>query len=193
MKKRIEFYQAALKPDSSWPTPAWGLAGVLLILLGWSLVFTISGWENLRQGEENRRLQAQADEAQADLERLQQEVRKLTRSQDEGELERLMQHVREQQQMLALLSSDNLASYGSVLTDLASVPWRDVSLQGLTLSGEAMTLKGAARHAQAVPAWILGFRQTDSLHGRDFGRLEIRQGQGDTLFFTLHSDRQASK
>ncbi|GHA12147.1 PilN domain-containing protein [Oceanisphaera arctica] len=193
MKKQIEFYQASLRPASDRPTPVWGLAGVLLIVLGWSLVFGMTAWESHQQSEANHQLQTQAEAAQAHLEQLQQNVRRLTASLDEGERERLQQHIREQQQLLELLSSDNLVSYAKVLTDLTSVPWQDISLQGLSLAGSTMTLTGVARHAEAVPAWILGFKQSGSLHGRDFGRLEIRQGQGNTLFFTLQSEPQASQ
>jgi hypothetical protein len=39
----------------------------------------------------------------------------------------------------------------------------------------------------------LGFKQTDSLSGRDFGKLEIREDRDNLLFFSLHSAQQAKQ
>lgn len=193
MKQRIEFYQAVLRPEQDLPSLRWGLKGALVIGVLWLLMFAVTGLDVYRQHQVNRQLRANADVVQVSLERLQQSVSLLTRSQDDGQRNQLEQDIRERRQLLGLLSSDSLVSYAGLLTDLASVPWRDVSLQGLNLEGSTMTLTGYARNAQAVPAWIMGFKQKDSLRGRDFGQLEIKQGRGELLFFSLHSEQKASR
>ncbi|GAA3530702.1 fimbrial assembly protein [Zobellella aerophila] len=193
MKQRVEFYQASLRPRQESPSLRWWPRGALVIGIVWLLIFALTGLDVYRKTQEHRQLSANAEATQANLDRLRQGVSLLSRSQDEDERHRLEQNIRERRQLLGLLSSDNLVSYGGILSDLASVPWRDLSLQGLTLDGSTMTLTGYARDARAVPAWILGFKQTDSLRGRDFGQLEIRQGQDELLFFSLHSEQQASR
>lgn len=187
MKRRVEFYQAALKPsrDPASLTLLW--RGSLAIVLLWGLVFAYAGFSQHQLQQQNRALQAAVASGDADLNRLREGLATLNRLQDDGQRERLEQNIRARQRLLGVLNQESFVSYATILNDLARIPWQGVALQGLILEGKRMVLQGEAASASAVPAWILGFEQRDSLRGHGFGQLDIsRQADGE-LGFSLYS------
>lgn len=191
MKTRVELYQAALRPRRDHPTPRHLLLGAVVVLLLWGLAFAWQGLSNYRLAEQNRQLAQQLALARSGVEQLQQSLALLNRSQDDGQRQRLEQDIRARRQLLGVLSQDNLVSYAATLEDLARIPWPRVSLTGLQLRGQAMVLNGEAGDAAAVPAWILGFEQRESLARRSFDRLDIQRREPGLLRFTLNSEGAA--
>ncbi|MBL1377198.1 PilN domain-containing protein [Zobellella iuensis] len=188
MKSRVEFYQAGLKPSRERPTFAWLTRGGMLILLLWGGAFAVAAFANHRLQEQNRQLEAAVEAGAAGLAQLQQSLALLSRSQDDSQRQRLEQDIRARQRLLGVLNKESFVSYATTLKDLAQIPWQNVALQGLTLNGRHMVLRGEASRGAAVPAWIMGFEQSDSLRDHAFGRLDIRQ-QGEGIWsFTLHSE-----
>ncbi|MBM7454768.1 hypothetical protein HNR62_000597 [Oceanisphaera litoralis] len=187
MKRRIEFYQAALKPSSD---PAsigllWRI-GLVIVLL-WGIIFAYAGVSQYRLQQQNNALQAAVLAGDADLNQLRQGLAALNRRQDDGRQERIEQNINARQRLLGVLQQENFVSYASTLNDLARIPWQGLALQGLTLQGQRMVLRGEAASASAVPAWILGFEQRDSLRGHGFGQLEISRRPDGGLGFSLYS------
>ncbi|PSJ47757.1 fimbrial assembly protein [Zobellella endophytica] len=188
MKGRIEFYQPALRPDRDRPTLAFALRGAGVMVLLWLLACAYAGVNSVWQAEQNRQLRAAADSGQADIARLQQSLALLNQSRDDGRQQRLEQDIRARQRLLGVLSQEELVSYAGTLTELASIPWRDVALQGLTLDGQRMVIRGQASQRAAVPAWIQGFGPGGGLRGRTFSELSIQQQQPGLWLFTLQSE-----
>ncbi|MBO1518757.1 fimbrial assembly protein [Oceanisphaera pacifica] len=187
MKHRIEFYQASLKPSSDRAnlTTLWQVS--LAIVVVWGLVFTYAGLTHYQLGQQNTTLQMTLAAKQHDAEQLRATLSVLQGRQDGAERSRIEQNIKARQQLLSLLSQQNLVSYANTLNDLAHIPWDNVALQGLTLQGEQMVLRGEAVTASAVPAWILGFNLRSSLRGHRFGQLAITQPPEGDLTFSLYS------
>ena len=187
MKHRIEFYQAALKPSQD---PAnlkrlWQVGVGIMVL--WGGIFAYSGVTQYQLQQQNNDLQAAVLAGERDLGQLRQALSGLNARKDDNERGRVEQNIRERQQLLGLLQQKNLVSYARTLNDLAHIPWQNVALQGLTLQGKQMVLRGEASQASAVPAWILGFEQRSSLRGHRFGQLAISQQPEGDLSFSLYS------
>ena len=191
MKQRIEFYQAALKPsqDRASLSTLWQISLVLVLL--WGLKFAFAGFEQYQLQQQNAALQASAQEGEVQVQRLQQTLADLKASQDDSEREQIERNIQARQQLLGLLQQKNLMSYATILKDLAHIPWKDVALQGLTLQGKQMVLRGEAANASAVPQWILGFEQRNSLRGHGFSQLAISEREQGGLSFSLYSAEEA--
>ncbi|MGO1246803.1 MAG: fimbrial assembly protein [Oceanisphaera sp.] len=187
MKYRIEFYQASLKPskDRANLTTLWQVS--LAIVVVWGLVFAYAGLTHYQLTQQNNSLQMTLAADQRDAEQLRETLSILTGRQDGTERNRIEQNIKARQQLLSLLSQQNLVSYANTLNDLAHIPWNNVALQGLTLQGKQMVLRGEAATASAVPAWILGFNLRSSLRGHRFGQLAISQPAEGDLTFSLYS------
>lgn len=191
-RSRIEFYQAGFKPSQERPTLSWGLRGAGAILLLWGLIAAWAAFDGYRLREQNHQLRAAVTAGETGLAQLQQSLAALNRNQDDSQRLRLERDIRARQRLLGVLNRESFVSYGATLRDLARIPWQDVALQGLTLNGKHMILSGEAARSAAVPAWILGFEQSDSLRDHAFGRLEItRQAEGGWAF-TLYSEGVAA-
>lgn len=187
MKRRIEFYQAALKPSQDPASIAllWRL-GLAIVLL-WGIVFAYAGFNQYQLQQQNSALQAAVVSGEADLNQLRQQLAALNSRQDDGQRARIEQNINARQRLLGVLQQENFVSYARILNDLARIPWQGVALQGLTLEGKRMVLRGEAASASQVPAWILGFEQRDSLRGHRFGELEISRRPQGGLGFSLYS------
>ncbi|MGB5855228.1 MAG: fimbrial assembly protein [Oceanisphaera sp.] len=187
MKHRIEFYQAALKPsqDPANITTLWRVSLAIVVL--WGLVFAYSGFTRYQLEQKNNTLQATLMADTRNVDKLRETLALLTGRKDDTERDRIEQNIRARQQLLSLLSQQNLVSYANTLNDLAHIPWQGVALKGLTLQGKQMVLRGEAAKASAVPAWILGFEQRSSLRGHGFGQLAISQQPEGGLSFSLYS------
>lgn len=191
MKQRIEFYQTALKPsqDRASLSTLWQIS--LVICLLWGLKFAFAGYQQYQLQQYNGALQTSAQDGEAQVQRLQQTLTDLKASQDDSEREQIERNIQARQQLLGLLQQKNLMSYATILKDLAHIPWKDVALQGLTLQGKQMVLRGEAAHASAVPQWILGFEQRNTLRGHGFSQLAISEREQGGLSFSLYSAEEA--
>lgn len=187
MKHRIEFYQAALKPSQEPANLGLLLQVSLAIILLWGCMFAYSGFTQHQLKQQNNDVQAAVSVGEREVAQLQQTLADLNAHQDNGERDRLELNIKRRQQLLGTLNQENLVSYARVLNDLAQISWQNVALQGLTLQGEQMVLRGEASQASAVPAWILGFEKSDSLRGHRFGQLAISQQAEGGLSFSLYS------
>ncbi|MBR9857214.1 MAG: fimbrial assembly protein [Gammaproteobacteria bacterium] len=187
MKRRIEFYQAALKPsqDPASITLLWRV-GLAIVLL-WVIMFAYAGFNQYQLQQQNNALQAAIWSGEADLNQLRQGLAALNSRQDDGQRMRIEQNIHARQRLLGVLQQENFVSYANTLSDLARIPWQGIALQGLTLEGKRMVLRGEAASASLVPAWILGFEQRDSLRGHRFGELEISRRPQGGLGFSLYS------
>ncbi|MHA6963730.1 hypothetical protein [Zobellella denitrificans] len=187
-RSRIEFYQSSLKPSRERPTPAWLARGALALLLMWGLIFAYGILHNRQLERQNHQLREEVAVGEAELAQLQQELALLNRGQDGSQRQRLEQDIRARQRLLGVLERESFLSYAAILRDLTRIPRQGVALRGITLSGKHMILRGEAARGAAVPAWILGFEQSDSLRDHAFGRLEISQQSGEGWDFTLYSE-----
>lgn len=187
MKQRIEFYQAALKPATDAANLRFGASVAMAIVAIWLLVFANGAINAYQLQQQNQALVASINAGQQNVAQLQVALSELNNRKDDGEQVKLEQNIRARQQLLRLLNQQNLVSYASTLNDLAHIPWQDVALQGLTLQGKQMVLRGVAAKASAVPAWILGFENSSSLRGHSFGQLSISQDEEGVLNFSLYS------
>ncbi|ART81297.1 hypothetical protein CBP31_00495 [Oceanisphaera profunda] len=187
MKQRIEFYQAVLKPaqDKANMGLLWRVS--LGIVVVWALIFAYAKVSQYQLTQQNMALKAAVQTGERDAQLMSAALSDLKARQDSGEKERVELDIQTRQQLLQLLNQKNLVSYANTLNDLAHIPWQGVALQGLTLQGKRMVLRGAAAQASAVPAWILGFEQSSSLRGHSFGQLAISQGPEGGLNFSLTS------
>ncbi|ART79238.1 hypothetical protein [Oceanisphaera avium] len=192
MKSRIEFYQAALKPATDFATLHTALKVAGIIILVWGLVFA-KGWlSHFHLQQQNTELEARLNLERQEVDDLSGALSALNAQlQEDDTPHRLEEHIRARQQLLRLLNQQNLVSYAKTLQDLAHIPWQGVALQGLTLHGKQMVLRGEASSPSAVPAWILGFEQSDSLRGHSFGQLAISQNDDGRLSFSLYSSEVA--
>lgn len=193
MKQRIEFYQAVLKPAQDPATLGLLWRVSLAIVIVWGLVFVYAGVNQYQLQEQNMALQAAVQMGEQEAEQLRTALAELKARQDDGTKEQVERTIRTRQDLLQLLNQKNLVSYANTLNDLAHIPWQGVALQGLTLRGKQMVLRGAANHASAVPAWILGFEQSASLSGHRFGQLSISQDTEGGLSFSLYSSEVADE
>lgn len=187
MKQRIEFYQAVLKPAQDPATLGLLWRVSLGIVLLWGLVFAYGTFSEYQLKQQNLALQAAVSQGEQDALQLSSALAELKARQDDGTKEQIEQNIKTRQQLLQLLNQKNLVSYANTLNDLAHIPWQGVALQGLTLQGKQMVLRGAASKASDVPAWILGFEQSSSLRGHSFGQLSISQDSEGGLSFSLYS------
>lgn len=187
MKRHIEFYQAALKPSDNPATFCLMWRVCVLIALLWSCIFVyfILDYYQLQQAVAADKIAVQQGEQELII--LQGALTELRQRQENNELARLQQNIAAQQKLLRLLQDRNLISYAKVLQDLSLIPWRNVALQGLSLQEDRMVLRGEARQASDVPAWILGFNEQDSLRGHNFSELSISQQPEGGLGFSLYS------
>lgn len=192
MKSRIEFYQAALQPVKDFASVNTGLKGAGVIVMVWLLLFAKAWLSEHQLQRQNSELEIQLSLEQQEVDELRSALSALNAErQNNDEPERLEESIRSRQQLLRLLNQQNLVSYATTLQDLAHIPWQGVALQGLTLQGKQMILRGAASSASAVPAWILGFQHSDSLRGHSFGQLAISQNPDGGLSFSLYSSEVA--
>lgn len=187
MKQRIEFYQEALKPSQDLASLKLLWQVSLAIVLLWGLVFAYATFSQYQLQQHTQNLQADMQVGERNLEQLRQMLSELNARQNSGELDRIEQNIKSRQQLLGLLQQKNLVSYAKTLQDLALIPWDGVALQGLTLQGKHMILRGETNQASAVPAWILGFEKSSSLRGHQFGQLAITQQPEGGLSFSLYS------
>lgn len=191
MKQRIEFYQAVLKPSKDAANLSLGWRVGLAIIFLWLLVVANGLLDKYQLQQQNAALQSAVAAGQQDMAQLQAALTELNGRNDKAEQITLQQNIRARQQLLSLVSQQNLVSYAATLNDLAHIPWQDVALQGLTLQGKQMVLRGVAAKASAVPAWILGFEHSSSLRGHSFGQLSISQDAEGVLNFSLYSSEVA--
>ncbi|WP_319781356.1 PilN domain-containing protein [Oceanisphaera sp. IT1-181] len=187
MKQRVEFYQSVLKPAPNSASMGLLCRVSLAIVVAWALIFASAMVSQYQLTQQNIVLQAAVQAAERDAALMSVALSDLKARQDNGELERVEFDIQTRQQLLQLLNQTNLVSYAKTLNDLAHIPWQGVALQGLTLQGNQMVLRGAASQASAVPAWILGFEKSSSLRGHSFGRLAINQAPEGGLSFSLTS------
>ncbi|WP_417614494.1 fimbrial assembly protein [Oceanisphaera sp.] len=187
MKQRIEFYQAALKPDQDHANLGllWKVSLAIVVL--WGAIFANAGFNSYQLEQQNNALRAAVMAGTRDTEQLHQTLALLNGRKDDSERQRVEQNIKARQQLLSLLAQKNLVSYASTLNDLAHIPWQGVALKGLTLQGKQMVLRGEAARASDVPAWILGFEQRSSLRGHAFGQLAINQQPEGGFSFSLYS------
>ena len=187
MKRRIEFYQAALRPSQDPASiPLLWRVGLAIVLL-WGVMFAYTGFNQYQLQQQNSALQASLLSGESDLSRLRQGLAALNSRQDDGQQQRIELDIKARQRLLGVLQQENFISYANTLNDLARIPWQGVALQGLTLEGKRMVLRGETASASRVPAWILGFEQRDSLRGHRFGQLEISRRPEGRLGFSLYS------
>lgn len=187
MKQRIEFYQAVLKPAQDTATLGLLWRVSLGIVVVWGLVFAYAALDQYQLKQQNLSLQVAVSQGEQTAQQLGSALAELKARQDDGTKEQVEQNIKTRQQLLQLLNQKNLVSYAKTLNDLAHIPWQGVALQGLTLQGKQMVLRGAATKASDVPAWILGFEQSSSLRGHSFGQLSISQDTEGGLNFSLYS------
>lgn len=187
MKRRIEFYQAALKPSDNPATFGlmWRVALLILVVWGFVFAYVTIGYQQLVT--ENATTAQQIEQNQRSLDDLGRSVAQLQKQQEDIELSLLQKNIRAREQLLTILTDRQLVSYAHTLQALAKIPWRDVALQGLSLNEDRMVLRGEAANASAVPAWILGFEQQEQLRGHEFGQLSIMQQPEGGLQFSLYS------
>lgn len=187
MKKNIEFYQAALKPSDNPATLGLMWRVCVLIALLWGCVFVYFSIDYYQLKKQVAADEVAVQQGETELAALQEALSELKRRQANNELERLQQNIAAQKKLLILLQDRNLVSYAKVLHELSLIPWRNVALQGLSLQEDRMVLRGEARQASDVPAWILGFNDQESLRGHGFSELSISQQPEGGLGFSLYS------
>lgn len=77
--------------------------------------------------------------------------------------------------------------YSGVMSALAKLGRRDISLQEITMDTNSLNLKGVARNASVVPNWISQFKNELNLVGRSFDKLIIGRNEQDIVTFELHT------
>lgn len=187
MKQRIEFYQKALKPSDNPATFGllWRVCLLIVLLWGFVSAYVSIGYHQLQSEVAAKNYELERGEQ--NLVVLRTTLSELKSRQADDQLDLLQKNIRARQKLLDILKDRNLVSYANTLRDLALIPWQNVALQGLTLQDDRMVLRGEAAKASAVPAWILGFEQQDSLRGHAFSQLSIMQQPEGGLGFSLYS------
>lgn len=77
--------------------------------------------------------------------------------------------------------------YSGVMSALATLGRRDISLSHITINANTLDLKGVARNASVVPNWISQFKHELNLVGRTFDKLKIGRNEQDIVTFELHT------
>ncbi|WP_413112654.1 PilN domain-containing protein [Thaumasiovibrio sp. DFM-14] len=84
--------------------------------------------------------------------------------------------------------------YAQVLADLATIHQRDISLQSISITGNALNIDGFAASPEAVPRWVQQFNTRPALMERGFRHFELTRSTSKGVTFalqTLHSEPMA--
>lgn len=79
--------------------------------------------------------------------------------------------------------------YADTFRALASLSRRDISVSSISVSHDALDLKGMASTPAAVPAWLKSFRTQQPLANRVFEQMALSRDEDNRLNFNLVSKR----
>lgn len=166
------------------------IAVVLVLIIGlslWSAAYTDS-------------LQARLTEERAQLETLQQQVQRLMAELParrgatvEEQVARLRQEIQRREQILRLMSQQNLGNaegFSGQLLSLSRHAMDDLALGEFSLQsgGQYVELAGRVRKPEQVPLYLQQLRQDESFASVSFGVLEVARepdDRGPGLIFSL--------
>lgn len=105
---------------------------------------------------------------------------------------RLKQQIASQQAALTAMerfSHHQQEGYSGIMTALANVANRHVSLTAIEIAAEQLNLQGVATDAKMIPHWIGQFNQQTPLVGRNFERLVMDRNEQGLLIFELKTQQ----
>ncbi len=193
----INLYPAYLKPKKQTFTlknvaAVWGIVAVLM-LAGYGYYAY-----SLHRIESDLTLAEQRSERQlAELKHLQEQVKKhKTTPSKLLAAERFEADIQAKEASLAAISHYDQslqAGYSGVMSALAKLSDKNISVAAIDVNNTRMNLSGLARTPGAIPAWVKRFNSEMELTGRTFEKLNISRNEGDMITFELTTQAEGEQ
>lgn len=189
MKTRVNLYTQALRPKSERFTLTQALVASACALLLMSLFIIKSEHENSKLTDKVEFSKTQLTELENEIETLSDKVARHVQNpaldQQLALLKARLQHSDALVSQLGNSAIVQASGFSLLMSDLALLRDKDISLNQIHLAGENMVLTGIARNHDAIPRWINKFSASKSLQGREFSQLKISRNDNDIIAFSL--------
>jgi methionine-rich copper-binding protein CopC len=80
-----------------------------------------------------------------------------------------------------------VAGFADAMKELSQLHHKDIRLQAIQISNDAMTFSGLARIPEAVPAWLAGFESSILLSGKSFEHFQLSENEQHVTEFMVSS------
>lgn len=177
MKKRINFYQASLKPKHD-PLP---LKKVLLLLGATLIICTLIAlyqqWQQTKNQQSLDKTRAQHTALEQQITTLRAELKtKRDTAQLQQQLHYLHQALNAREQLTRHLQGGEhktLMSYSALLTDLARYHQPNLWLTEINVAQQAISLTGKTTQPASIAKWLTQLRSSPYFAGKAFSTLEF--------------------
>lgn len=191
----INFYQAQLKPKIDHFTltnvmAVWMCVAVVMLLMSAFYQYELSKQSKhlLSLQSHYTMLTAQRDELKIQAANHQPSPDKL------AAISRLKKEIEAKNASIGAVDSieqSKQAGYSGIMNGLAKLANTDIALSEIEIDNNQLNIKGFARNAASVPAWISRFKQELHLIGRSFEKLKIERNDKGVVVFELKTKQEA--
>ncbi|MCA2015743.1 PilN domain-containing protein [Vibrio tritonius] len=193
----INFYQAHLKPQIDHFTltnvvAGWGTVCVIMLLVTAFYQYELSQKSKhlLTLQSQQTMLIAQRNELKKQAANHQPSPEKL------AAISRLKKEIDAKNTSIGAVDSieqSKRAGYSGIMNGLAKLANTDIALSEIEIDNNQLNIKGFARSAASVPAWISRFKQELHLIGRSFEKLNIERNDKGVVTFELKTKQEANQ
>ncbi|WPC74436.1 PilN domain-containing protein [Vibrio porteresiae] len=191
----INFFQSQLKPKVDHFTltnvaAVWG--AILVVML---LITAFYQYELAQKSKYLLTLQSQQTMLVAQRDELKKQAANHQPSPDKlAAISRLKKEIDAKNASIGAVDSieqSKQAGYSGIMSGLAKLANTDIALSEIEIDNNQLNIKGYARNAASVPAWIAQFKQELHLIGRSFEKLKIERDDKGVVTFELKTKQEA--
>ncbi|WP_202436355.1 PilN domain-containing protein [Vibrio eleionomae] len=194
----INLYQDHLKPEKNYFTLAnvgigWAaIASVFLCIFAFEYFHGVSLQKELKITQQTEtQLKSERDTLKKEAVSHQPSPEKL------AAISRLKKEIESKKASIGAVDTiekSKQIGYSGVMAGLAKLSNKNISLSEIEIDNNQLNIKGFARNAEAVPAWIAEFKQELHLVGRAFEKMQIARNEKGIVTFELRTKhKQESK